>query len=42
MLTDWECEFCQKIDRYVGNITGKQEPILRDVVDQLTAAGYRP
>ncbi|HEU0218947.1 MAG TPA: hypothetical protein VFQ90_19985 [Stellaceae bacterium] len=42
MLTDWECEFAQKIDRYVGNITGKQEPILREMVERLLAAGYRP
>jgi hypothetical protein len=42
MLSKWERDFCAKVRGYVGNITGKQAPILRGMVDRIMAAGYRP
>jgi hypothetical protein len=42
LLSRWEQEFASKVSGYIGNITGKQKPILRDLVDRCMQAGFRP
>jgi hypothetical protein len=42
LLTAWEREFLHKIDSYVGEISTKQQVVLRRLLDRTLAGGARP
>ena len=42
VLTAWEREFLHKIDSYVGEISPKQQVVLRRLLDRTLAGGARP